>query len=216
MIVGPRKLIQIIDPKTVGPVVAMPTPVEFPTALGESIFFMANGCVVYSCTRNDPASVQELIVAPHGICCLEMSETFDVIAVITINNVLRLCTLTNGEVTTIINLAGEPDRVLITLAWGIIVVASGLDLSVYTINGDKVGERKLDAEVHVWSAVADHRLLDFLMCVDTEYRINEFEVGRPEGDAVTANGRRTDIFAVRWIEERSCIAAITGDGVLAL
>jgi hypothetical protein len=216
MIVGPPKSIQFIDPKTVGSVVEMPMPVEFPTALGESIFFMGNECVVYSCPRNDPTSVQELFVAPERICGLEMSETFNVIAVMTIDNVLRLCTLTNGEVTTIVNLDGEPDRVLITPGWGFIVVASGPDLAVYAINGDRVGGRKLEADVRAWSAFADHRLLDFLICVDTEYRINEFEVGRPESDAVIANGRRMDFIAVRWIEDRSCIAAITGDGVLAL
>jgi hypothetical protein len=212
---GSKKLIQFIEPKTLGPIIEMPFTIECPRAVADTMYFVANECMVYFCNKNDPVSFQELIYVPERISTIEICESFHAIVVITTDNILRVCTFPNGDVTALVNLSNEPDKVILTPGWGFIVVVSGQELTVYTINGDMVGRRKLAADVRAWDAFADHRLIDFLVWVDEENQIGLLEVGRPEGNAVIVNVRGPDIFTVRWVKERSCVAAVTGDGILA-
>jgi hypothetical protein len=216
IIVGPRNLIQFISPKTLGPVVEMPCSVGFPRAVSDTMLFVSDECVVYKSTRSDPAAVHELLVAPERVCGIEICESFDAIAVIAIDNILRMYALTTGELTALVRLAGEPEKVIITPGWGFIGVASGRNLSAYTINGDKVGAWALHSESRAWATFADQRKLDFLVVVDDDNSIGVFELGRLEDGPVTLDGRRFDLLTVQWIEARKCVAAVTREGVLAL
>jgi hypothetical protein len=215
LMVGVRRFIQFIEPKMIGPIIEMPFRIEYVRAIEDKMFFVANECVVYFCKQNDPTSVHELIVVSERICAMEIGESFDSIVLVTIDNVLRVYGI-NGEITALVNVNGEPDKVIVTNGWGFIVVAIGQELSVYTINGDPIGQRKLGADIREWMVFSDYRLFDFLICVDEENQIGLVEVGRVEQNGVFINGREADILAVRWMEERSCVATVTRDGVLAL
>jgi hypothetical protein len=102
---------------------------------------------------------------------LALSVAFRLVVCGTRDGSLVLCALNSGIVTRTVTVAGRrPVRILITPAWGFILVyfreiSNGVlrhMLTLYTVNGDFVREIEIDAAILVWSAWRDDNGFDWV------------------------------------------------------
>jgi hypothetical protein len=93
---------------------------------------------------------------------------------------------------------------------------TGQEIEVYTINGELIGHLPIDAEIREWTVFSDLDLIDYVAFVDITNRIGFFEIGRLNVGVRLMTGRWSNLLALRYLEERHCIAGLTDDGLLTL
>jgi hypothetical protein len=194
-------------------VVDLPGEVEWVTVIGTSIVFVGGECVVYMGSIEER---KELFTERERVCGLEVSASFGVAVVATEDSFLNVHSLASGELTAVIDLkGGEPDRFLVTPFWGLVVVLIRLEITVFTINGDDVGRMEVEAEIREWITYSDRNGFDFVAFVDVGNRIGLFEAGAP-GEVKWLGGKYSNLLALRYLEDRKCIAGIAEEGALTL
>jgi hypothetical protein len=213
LVVCQGRQLQYVTPQTTSRVVDLPGEVEWVRVVGTSIVFVGGECVVYKGTIEER---KEVFAERERVCGLEVSASLGVVVVATEDSFLNVHSLASGELTAVIDLkGGETDRFLVTPFWGFVVVLIGLEVTVFTINGDDVGRMEVETEVREWIAYSDQSGFDFVAFVDVGNRIGVFEPGAP-GDVKWLSGRYSNLLALWYMEERKCIAGIAEEGMLAL
>ena len=104
------------------------------------------------------------------ITCIASSEKFKALAVGTENSKVIVYSLVSREVTSIIDLKNkEAEKILITPQYGFIVIEAQKTIYVYTINGQKVGEKEINFDILEWHFSYPSVLSSF------EFSLNETE-----------------------------------------
>ena len=119
-----------------------------------------------------------------AVRCLAVSHTFHLAVCGTRDSTLMLCSLTNEQVTRVVELEGcRPVSCIITPSWGFICVyatkISGGSLEHMLIllspNGDIINRREIDRGVSAWSAATTDSGFDFIVLVDEPGNFFVFE-----------------------------------------
>lgn len=85
------------------------------------------------------------------IVCIASSEKFKALAIGTEKCKVIVYSLNSKEVTTIIDLCDkEPEKILITYNFGFIVIEAQKTISVFTLNGKKIGEEEINFDILEW------------------------------------------------------------------
>jgi hypothetical protein len=218
VIVADRRVVQFVTSQAVLPTIDLKLEVEFPVVVGNKLLFVSNECVVHVCEFPDPeTTVSELLVSRERICGLEANLLLNAVAVVTEDGFVYIHSLSSGELTAMIQLKkSEPDRITMTPSWGCIVAVVGLDIEVYTINGEFIGQLRIDVEIREWTVFSDAELMDYVAFVDLTNRIGVFEIGNLDRGVHIISGRWSTLLAVRYMRERKCLAGLTDDGLLTL
>lgn len=137
---------------------------------------------------------------------------------------LLYCSITDGTFIKSIDLEGKvPKRITISPCWGFVVVHSKIVeqakkyfyLSVYTINGDKICEEKIDNSLIHMTTFRSKSGFDYILCVDAKMNVFAFEayflnLGQP------VYRSSTPIVYVGFIEQQDAIFVLTRDGNVSL
>jgi hypothetical protein len=215
-IVKDHKSVQQITPLAVSPPIDVKCGVDFMKVIGHEIFFVSRKCCLYVSQTETPGEYERILVTSGSICAFDASKTFNAIVVGTEKCILSVHSLTTHELAAFINLNGiEPEKLLITPAWGLIVVVAHKDVIIFSINGGLVGKVAIETEIRDWRAFSDDDGFDYVLFWDAGNRIGVFEALKPDEIRYIPT-KNADIMGVQYLRDRRAIASLSKEGIVTL
>jgi hypothetical protein len=112
----------------------------------------------------------------------------------------------------LIDLNGEiPQRILVTVGFGFVVVYSFGHLQVYTINGSRVCERRIDWQIVEWSAFVNDRGFDFIVVLNERGEVFSMEVFNLEQSNIVLVCKEA-IAALKYDTVTETVVVVAADG----
>jgi hypothetical protein len=179
--------------------------------------FVSDTSRVCSSPIEKPDLWTEIVVTTERICTFEASENFGTCVVGTENCVVTVYSIANGEVNAVIDLEGfEPERVLVTSGWGVVVILIQGAIVVYSANGTFLGRIKLEAAIRNWKAFSSFAGFDYVVFVDETHRIGVFEAIKPgEWQYLHTTGHH-NLVAVGFLPMQRAVVGLTKQGLIIL
>lgn len=158
-----------------------------------------------------------------SIKCMCVSDGFHTIACGTKDGKLVICSLTSKSVVRMVSLdGGRPESIIITPAWGFIIVYlktiedSRIEnyVVIYTINGDLIRKVRTEEAVSCLSVWASPSGFDYVLMSDAKHRVFVFEAYY--GDITPVSGFRTRPCGLWYWESEGKIVVIFETGEFCL
>jgi hypothetical protein len=159
------------------------------------------------------------------ISCAAVSVPFGLIACGTRDGFLMLCSLHRRLITRVIDLGGRrPSRLLITEAWGFVVLSSkavvdgGVThaIEVYNVNGGSIRRREIPRPVVAWAAWRSAAGFDYILFAGDQGKVMQCEVFWLDISNVPGSKVGPGIVAIRYARNELgiVIASRNGDALL--
>jgi hypothetical protein len=215
-VISEHRFIQQITPLAVSPPCDLRCAVDFMKVIDHDIFFVSQQCCLYTSQSETPEQSVRILVSSGRICAFDVSKTFGAIVVGTEKCILSVHSLTTHELTALIDLNGiEPDKLIITPSWGLIVVVVHKEIIVFSINGGFVGKVAIESEIREWRSFSDENGFDYVLLWDVGNRIRFFEAMKPE-EMACIPARNSSLIAIQYLKTRKCIAGLSKEGIVTM
>jgi hypothetical protein len=141
--------------------------------------------------------VETVAITDEVVLCFAVSETFHVVVAATRDNALHFYSLRKLKKRAIVRMPVScAQRIEISPSWGLVIVGFGMELAIFSINGERIARYRHDCEITCWRAVSARTDFDFVVLADVRGNLFATEACRPERRI-----RLTRLpFAVRCIE----------------
>lgn len=167
-------------------------------------------------------AVHEIRSFCDSIQCIDLSTRFDELVCVSKEGSMIMCSLNRGFITRVVETNESPLSVLITPAWGFVIISSETGkvgrykgrLSLYTINGLFVRSVEITDPVSCWTSYSRNGF-DYVLLADTKGKLFHFEafylaVGRP----CFRFGTTSEVLELTYNEKDSTLFAVTSNGRL--
>jgi hypothetical protein len=191
---------------------------NFVRVSGNRLFFVADQCLICSSKIEQPTTYSIIAISRSRICAFDASHHCNTLAIGTDDCIVNVYTISNGELNCVIDLDSlEPENVLVTPSWGMIVVLTHSDILVYSVNGTFVGKFGVDRGIRHWKAFSNFVGFDYAVFIDDGNRIGIFEAMKPSDvQYLKSPAYRHNVIAAGYMNRRRAVVGLTKEGKVTL
>jgi hypothetical protein len=191
---------------------------DFLRVVGRKILFVADYCLVCAAIIEQPSKYSTVVTSSSRICAFDVSGNSNTIAVGTEECLVNMYSLSNRELNGVAGLNSlEPEKVLVTPSWALIIILTHSEVLVYLVNGTFVDKMTTEKGIRDWKAFTNDGGFDYVAFIDDGSRIGIFEAMKlNDVQYVTFPAFRYNLVAVGYLSERRAVAGLTKDGDLTL
>jgi hypothetical protein len=148
--------------------------------------------------------------------CVALSVAFGIVAVVTRDDRLHYFTLSKMRKLQVVTLPRTGSRrVIITEAWGLVVVDFGQEIGVYSANGEPVARYEVECPIAYLNVARSRSDFDFLVHSDLKGTLEVVEAARPEKRARIAQ-LVWPVCLAEYERESDCLIVISRTGKMLL
>jgi WD40 repeat protein len=191
---------------------------DFIRIVGRQILFVADYCLVCTAMLEQPSKYSTVVTSSNRICAFDVNGNSNTIAVGTEQCLVNVYSLSNGELNSVIGLNSlEPEKLLVTPSWALIIILTHSEVLVYSVNGTFVDKMTVERGIRDWKAFSNGGGFDYVAFIDDGSRIGVFEAMRPNDvQYLTSPAFRYNLIAVDYLTEKRAVAGLTKDGDVAV
>jgi hypothetical protein len=157
-------------------------------------------------------------VSSAPITCVCCAAAFHVVICGSRDGELSVCAIGSAAFVRAIPVGGRPLRIIVTPAWGFVVVCVRealrdgfrFALAAFTINGEPMWRRPSEAVVRQWTVWASRAGFDFIAFCDVEDRLFVWEVYRPGAEPIAEF--QAPIIGLHFLECEEAIVVVFESG----
>ena len=148
------------------------------------------------------------------ILCFTASAKFSIVVFATVDNVVHIRSLPNGQADTQRKLRGIPRKILITEAWGFIVVLTSNEISILNINAEIIKTCPFQFEINYWSTFRSTSGFDYIIFRHKLSSFYAFEVMYPA--VIKPICDQSDVIATHFLMDSETILLLTKSGKIVI
>ena len=204
-----KNKVVIYDPDTSGLIQVGPKPSETVVTCNGVVGFF-KGALGYCPSPCAIKLRKRLRRTVSPVSALAVSDTYRSLVFATADGMVCFSSLPEFEDLGVVMLSGFVTKILITEAWGFVVLLCGTEIYVYNVNGTLVKTAEFSRVVKCWSSFTSAYDFDYVVYVDGDDNVWYFEVFYP--DLHTKIGTFSGVLSVHYDSDSSSFVMIQAEG----